>query len=73
MSVQDLITRFERDLGTEEYVSPSLLVQIGVFASYSACMKAIRKGTIPCLKISPHRHLIPRKSVIEYLYDRATV
>lgn len=72
MSVQKIIESFEKELGSEEYVSPARLVEIGIFASYFAVMKAIRKGTIPCLKISPHRHLIPTKSIIEYLYERAT-
>lgn len=71
MSVSKLIQEFERRLGDSDFVSPSLLVQIGVFGSLTAMHNALRKGLIPHIRISRNRVLIPRQSVVDHLYASA--
>lgn len=62
-----IIEKFESKLGSEDFVSPAKLVNCGMYGSRAAVRNALDKGVFPFLKVSSHRVLIPRESVLEYL------
>jgi hypothetical protein len=67
MSILKLIEKFEARLGTDDFILPGKLVEIGLFGSRVAVNNALKKGIFPSLKVSNNRTLIPRESVIEHL------
>lgn len=67
MTNEKIIEQMAAKLGADDFVSPSKLVKSGIFGSHGAVRCALRKGVLPCLRISSHRTLIHRDSVIELL------
>jgi hypothetical protein len=73
-SLSDLIDIFKVKLGDYgEYVQPSDLVSIGIFATVSEALRAIARKEIPALKITKKRILIPSLAVLEYLNKKAKI
>jgi hypothetical protein len=67
MSIETTIKHFESQLGDEICVSPKKLVDCGLFGSINAVKNALKKGLIPSIKVSSHRTLIPKSSVLDHL------
>lgn len=67
MSLQNIIKKFEEKLGSEDFIKPSQLVSIGLFGSQTAVRLALRKGVLPFIRVSTHRILIPRESILDHL------
>lgn len=67
MSAKKLIQCFEEKLSKDDFVRPGHLVEIGLFGSQTSVINACRKGILPYLRVSSHRILIPRQSVLEHI------
>ena len=66
---ETIVQKIADKLGTEDFISPGDLVRCGIFGSSTACRNFLRRGTIPSLRISQHRVLIPRDAVIQFLQN----
>lgn len=64
---QEIVQKFEKKLGDDEFVTPGLLIKIGLYGSHTALAKALANGTFPSLKVSPNRTLIPKSAVLEHI------
>ncbi|CRX39578.1 hypothetical protein [Estrella lausannensis] len=73
MSNQKIIQKFIDRLGEEDFIPPSRLVEIGLFGSLTGVRQALEKGVLPRIKVTSHRSLIPRESVIQFLQEKASV
>ncbi len=68
MTPQNIVLYFEKKLDGKEYITPSDLIETGLFASNAAVRSAIDRGDFPAIRVSPHRLIIPAKAVLDHLY-----
>lgn len=68
MTTQEKISQyFESKLGSDEFVRSGKLIEIGLFRTHGSLAKAIAEGLLPSIKVSPHRTLIPRLAVLDFI------
>ncbi len=72
IKTESLIQEFENFLGKKPYFTTNQLIEIGLFGSASAANAAIKRGSLPTIKISPKRTVIPRSAVLEYFRNNLT-
>lgn len=68
-----LVKEFIQLLGDKPYFTISQLIEIGLFGSASAASAALKRKTLPAIKMSPKRTVIPRSAVIEYFQKNLNV
>lgn len=67
LPINALVEELDRKLGDKPFYSLRELISIGFFGSMPAARMALLKGSLPYIKISPRRSVIPRSSIIEFL------
>lgn len=66
-STESLISEFEKLLGPEPYFSPRRLITLGICGSPSAAAALLKRGSIPSIKISTRRTVVPKSAVLEFI------
>ena len=61
-----LVEELGKALGDKPYFTGNQLIEIGLFGSASAVNAALKIGSLPSIKISPKRTVVPRSAVIQY-------
>ena len=72
LHIDSLIEELNRKLGDKPFYSLRELISAGFFGSMPAARRALLKGCLPYVKISPRRSVIPRSSIIEFLRKNVT-
>lgn len=67
MTPENIIEKFSERLGDTDFIQPAALIKAGLFGSATSVRNSIKKGLFPCLRVSSHRLLIPKESVLEHL------
>jgi hypothetical protein len=65
-NTQSLVDEFDKLLGNKPYCTGTQLIEIGLFGSTAAVTAALKRGTLPSVKISPKRTVVPRSAVLDY-------
>lgn len=65
--MSDPIKIFESRLPKQEFVSITDIVRAGLCKSPNTVWKMLRKGVLPCLRISRNKTMIPRASLIDHI------
>ena len=63
MSIDSIIEETEKHLGEAAFIPASKLIDLGFYGSSTSLSNAIKNGSLPAIKISEHRFVVPRSAI----------
>jgi hypothetical protein len=67
-----LATELNQKIGDQPFYSLRQVVDLGVFGSIGSARRAIKKGRLSFVKISPRRSVILRHELLSFLQNNLT-